>query len=563
MSAQMSQVNTQGSGSLTAGHEARSPSHTPFELAPDTQAATTETDALVDIGAHIEQLEASHEDLDLEGSLISSSTPVTSGWKPRSSFATTYDSTPASPSGSSHPPSGTAHADDSGVGSEFTGPSSSSLFPGPREASESAVPGDVARSRGLKRSLQQSEISDDDDDEPPTTHKRARASGAFPSQDDVIPSGESLFPTPVDRAVSKSLESSESALPGDAARSQALKKSGEASDGNDEDEEPPTKHRSARSAGAITSQGDVATPFAPTSKTRKRSHMTMAGEDEDEDKDEPLIRKKIAKTTAYVDLTESDDEGAPRNFVDLTGSERGSSPAPSPKVQESYLHRLPGELRNRIYRHIGLIGCRLELHNFGKPALAVAIPDLKDELISFMLSANKVRVPIYSGFQTDLKPGAVEKKYSKKSPKKEGLGDFNNSHTAPGQVGIAPDSWIMQVDPRYVTIKHICLRVLESHVSESGHKHLCDYFLNVSCKDGQTRATGRIIMETSDVLKRTINHMACLATERAKQCALKEGFEGFTWEQIKHTAASFVSVADARSRYTKKSARVTLLEGFN
>jgi len=555
MSAQMSRDG----GSLTAGREDRTPT-------PTTHAATTETNALVDNEAHIEQLGAGHEELDSEGSPISSSTPATSGWKASSSHAT-HASTPASPLGSSQPLSGAPHADDSGVVSEFTSPSSSTLFPGPldraardtSEASESASTGDAAGSRGLKRSLEESDCSDEDD-EPPTKHKIVRASEAFASEDDASPSGSTLFLDPIDRAASKSLEPSESAIPSDAAHSGGLRKSGNSSDSTDEDEELPTKHRTARSSGAALSQDDVATPSEHTSRIRKRSHMAMTGE-EDDDEDEPISRKKIPRTAAYIDLTESDDEAASKDVVDMTGPERGSSPVPSQQVQQSYLHRLPGELRNRIYRHIGLIGARLELRNLSEPDLAVAIPDLKDELCSFMLSANKVRVPVYTAFRTDLKPEDAAKK--RKSPKKGGLGDFNNSHTAPGMVGIAPDSWVMQVDPRYVTIKHICLRILESHVSESGHKHICDYFLNASCKDGIMKATGRTTMMTSDVLKRTINHMSCLATERAKQCAKKEGFEGFTWEQVQYIAKSFVSVADARSRYTKKSARVTLVEGLN
>ena len=501
MSAQMSHISTQDDGSITAGREDRTPSQSPSNLALDTNAAN-ETSTLVDNEAHNEHLEAGHEDLNSEGSPISNSTPATSGWKASSSFAT-HASTPVSPLGSSQSRSGAVQAHDSGLVSEFTSPSSSALFPGP-----------------------------------------------------------------LDQVTHKSPEPSESAFSGGVTRSRGLKRPLEANDSTDEDEEPPTNHRTARVSGACTSQDDVATPLELTSKTRKRSHMAMAGEEEDDDEDEPLSRlsrKKIRKTTAYIDLTESDDEGAPQDVVDLTGSESGSSPAPSPKPQESYLHRLPGELRNRIYRHIGLIGARLELRNFEEPALAVAIPDLKDELHSFMLSQNKLRVPVYTGFRTDLKPGAVDskKKSPKKSPKQDDLGDFNNSHTAPGQVGIDPEAWVMQVDPNYVTIKHICLRILESHVSESGHKHICDYFLNVSCKDGQMKVTGRITMETSDVLKRTINHMSCLATERAKQMAQQEGFEGFTWEQVRHIAASFVSVADARSRYIKKSARVTLLQGLN
>ncbi|GAB7323268.1 hypothetical protein MBLNU13_g05748t1 [Cladosporium sp. NU13] len=572
MPAQMSHIGTHDSGSITAGREDRTPSQTPSEVAPDTTAPTTDTGALVDNELPIEQVEAGHEELDSGESPISSLTPATSGWKASSSFAT-HDSTPASLLGSSQYHSGAANACGSGIVSEFTSPSSSAPSPGPpdqmaresSEASESSLARGVTRSHGLKRPLEASDDSDEDD-EPSTKHKRARASAAYNTEDDFIPSGSTLFPIPRDLAAPRSVEPTESALPGDVARSRGLKMSGEANNSTDDDEEPPAKHRSARVSRASTSQDDVETPFEHTSKTQKRSHMAMAGEDEHKDEDEPLSRK-IPRTTIYIDLTDSDsdDEAAPRDIVDLTGSERESSPAPSQKPQKSYLHRLPGELRNRIYRHIGLIGARLELRSFEEPALAVAIPDLKDELYSFMLSANKLRVPVYTGFRTGLKPGAdgSKKKSPKKSPKKDALGDFNNSHTAPGQVGIAPDAWVMQVDPNYVTIKHICLRILESHVSEIGHKLICDYFLNVSCKDGNMRATGRTTMETSDVLKRTFNHMSCLATERAKQFAQQDGFEGFNWEQVRHIAASFVSAADARSRYTKKSARVTLLEGLN
>lgn len=555
----MSHINTQGSGSSSAGREDRTPPQTPFDLTPDMNTATTETGALLDNESGIEQPEAGHQELDSEESPVSNSAPATSGWKPSSSSAA-HASTPASPLSSSQPLSGAANADDSGVVTEFTRPSSSTPFPAPldREArepseqSESAFSGGVKRSRGLKRSLESSDDSDEEH-EPPTKPKRARASEPSPSQDDVIPLGSTLFPLP------KSLEPSESAFPGDATRPQGPKKSAEASDSTDEDDESPTKHRTARAAGASASQDDVATPFEHTARTRKRSHTAMAGdEDDDDDEEEPVSRKKISRTAAYIDLTESEDEAALVDVVDLTGSEHGSSPVPPQQSQESYLHRLPGELRNRIYRHVGLVGPRMELRNFEEPALAVAIPDLKDEVVSFMLSANRLRIPVYTAFRADVKPD-----YSKKKSKKDDFGDFNNSHTAPGQVGIAPDSWVMQVDPRYVTIKHICLRILESHVSASGHKHLCDYFLNVSCTDGHMKASGRTTMATTEVLKRRINHMSCLATERAKQFAQQEGFEGFNWEQVKHIAASFVSVADAKSRYTKKNARVTLLEGMN
>ena len=587
MSEQMSHFDAQNGGSVRASSEDRMPSQSPIELTPDTNAATTEPGALVENEAYIKQLGSSHEHDD--PALFPNPSP-----KYATSGSDSYEYTPTSPSSSLHPLSGTAHADSSGVVSGFTSPPSSALLSdplekavyNPLEASEFALPDYVAPSRGSKRFREASD-SDDEDDEPPTKRRTARSFGASPSDDDVVHSqvvkksqeashsdSDSEDDQPLAKLRAARL-SRASASQDDAARSQILKMSRDASgdtddedesptkhrtarvsgtstsqdevprpqglktsqatsNSSDEDDEPPTKHRTGRVSGTSTSQDDVATPSEHTSSNRKRSHTAMA-EEEEEDEDELPRRKRLM---------------------------------PAQKPQESYLHRLPGELRNRIYQHVGLIGARLELQNFEEPALAAAIPDLKDELHSFMMSANKLRVPVYSGFRHDLKPGAVEKKKrvkkpSKKSSKPEESADVNDPSTAPGTVGIDPDSWVMHADPSFVTIKHICLRVLESHVSASGHKHLCDYFLNVSCKDGNMTATGRTMMEASNVLKRTINHMACLATERAKQCAQKDGFEGFTWEQVQYIASSFVSVADARSRYKKKNAKVTLLEGMN
>jgi hypothetical protein len=495
MSVQLSHMHMQDIGSTMADSESTLPSQRPNDITNAINAVTTETDALVDDEAHIEGPEASHEGICSEGSPVSSLTTATSGFKASSSSAMSYESTPRSPLSSCDSLSVAAHACDSATVSEVSSPSSPTLSSGP-----------------LKR------------------------------------------------AVLQSLELSESAIRGDLERSRGLKRYREASDAIDgEEDDASTRHihKVARRSEVSPAREDVAAPYEHTSGNLKRSRTTMTGAAEDED--ELSCRKKFPRTTTYIDLIGPDDEAGPGNVVDLTGPEPGSLPEPLQQVQKSYFHRLPGELRNRIYRYIGLRGGRLELQNLEEPALSVAIPDLKDELPSYMFSANKLRVPIYSGFRADTPPDPSKKK----SAKNKGLDDFNNSDTAPGKIGIAPDSWVMQVDPHFVTIKHICLRVLESHDSIVGHKHICDYFLNVSCKHGEMRVKGRNSMETTDVLRRTVNHMVYLATARAKKFAEKEGFEGITWKQLQHIAASFVSVADARSRYTKKGARVTLLEGLN
>ena len=467
----------------------------PNDLIHATNAITTETDALVNNEVHIEGREVSHEDTRSEGSPISSLTTATSGFKASSSSAMSYASSARSPLSSCGSLPVAGHPHESTTVSEVSSPSSPTLSHGP-----------------------------------------------------------------LDRAVLQSLELSESIIRGDVERSRGLKRYREASDTIDGEEDEASArhiHKVARRSEVSPAREEVTALYEHTSGNLKRSRTTMTGAAEDQD--ELSHRKRFPRTTTYIDLTGADDEAGPEDVIDLTGPEPGSSPEPSQQAQKSYLHRLPGELRDRIYRYIGLRGGRLELQNLEEPALSVAIPDLKNELPSFMFSANKLRVPIYSAFRADTPPDPSKRK----SAKNKGLDDFNNSDTAPGKIGIAPDSWVMQVDPRFVTIKHICLRVLESHDSIVGHKHICDYFLNVSCKHGEMRVTGRNSMETTDVLRRTVNHMVYLATARAKEYAKQEGFEGFTWEQVQHIAASFVSVADARSRYTKKGARVTLLEGLN
>lgn len=537
--AQMSRLALNETTSAMVNREESAPLQVPIGLTPTTHAATTKTHGLIDhkeahLGGHGAGEEVHHS----QGIPASSHATSTSGQEANSSYATSYTSSPTSHSGSDHSLSGAARAEDLSHVPDLSTPSSPTLFPGPLEraalrileASEQAAEGVLSYSHGLKRSREARDSPNEEEDEASPRRKAAKLFEPSDLSHDIA--------TPFNHG---------------------LKRARGARDSLDkEEDEARTRSKAARLLEPSELMHNVATPLENTPGNRKRSRATMAGEERDQE--ELLVRKKMPRTTTYIDLTTSEnDDTIPENVVDLTVSQRKPSLVPSQQLQESYLHRLPGELRNRIYRDVGLRGARLELRNLEEPALAVAIPDLKDELHSVIFSANKLRIPVYSGFRADTPPDYSNSK-KKKAAKKEGLGDFNNSPFAPGMIGISPDSWVMKVDPRFVTIKHICLRILESHESAVGHKHLCDFFLNVCCsKAGEMQATCRIIMVGSDVLRKTINNMSNLAKARAKQLARQEGFQGFTWEQLQHIAASFVSVADAKSRYTRKAARITLL----
>jgi hypothetical protein len=377
------------------------------------------------------------------------------------------------------------------------------------------------------------------------------ANNPFAESDRGYSSSPALFPGPVERAALADWEASEAAVD-DQSILLGHKRSHEAMEGPDEEEyENSGRQKVAKPDGPSFLSQNVATPVEQTLGKRKRSHTTMA--EQEEDKVELPPRKKLAGSAAYIDLTTPEDVVTPSNIIDLTGSDSESPPLPSRLLQETYLHKLPGELRNRIYRYVGLHGARVDLRNFEEPALSQAIPALKDELHSFIFSENKLRVPVYSIFSAAHVPDPTNK-----APKKQRLGDFNNSPFSPGVIGIAPDSWVMNVDPRVMAIKHLCFRILEAEERDGSHKHLCDHFLNVKWVDGEPKVAGRTYVSGTDVLKRKMNQMSYLATARAQQFAQQDGFESFNWEQAQHIAASFVSIADAKKRYTRKGGKTTL-----
>jgi hypothetical protein len=130
-----------------------------------------------------------------------------------------------------------------------------------------------------------------------------------------------------------------------------------------------------------------------------------------------------------------------------------------------------------------------------------------------------------------------------------------------GTVAIDPKSWVMDIDPHFVTIKHIGLRILEvpNPKREKDIRLMCDYFLNVRVVKGRcTTVSHKVSMMASTAIQRQSRSMRDLATARAKRFAEQDGFKGFTWKQVHEIAASFESVIEAQSHFTKKKGKVLL-----
>ncbi|KAM0699461.1 hypothetical protein Q7P36_000463 [Cladosporium allicinum] len=335
--------------------------------------------------------------------------------------------------------------------------------------------------------------------------------------------------------------------------------------------DPTTLPRSSRSSPFIL-------------KANKRSRVASVGSD-GEDEEQPPKKKRLtrnagvarqispahlAEDPAVLDLTtlseSSFDFKTPGTIYSketVDPRKRSAQPPrePDPTTvttplqppQKSYLHILPGELRNRIYTHLGFRSSRINIETFEKPNLIVAYPDLKDELLSVMLSDNKLRVPIYSDFRLK----ASEAPLSKTKPSR--VAGFQV-----GAIAVDPENWAMKLDRHFVTIKHIGMRVFEAPKpagtgTAENPKLIFEYFLNVRTVIGKpTTATHQTRTMASTAAKRESRSMCDLATARAKAFAARDGFKGFTWEQAQEIAASFESVLEAKSHFTKTKGKVIL-----
>jgi hypothetical protein len=302
------------------------------------------------------------------------------------------------------------------------------------------------------------------------------------------------------------------------------------SDDEDEDE-PPTKKSSTTQAGS----------------TRDDS-PDLTEDQEPADLFEPSFDLKTSESTIYSEETSDPRKRSPQP---LRESDPTTATTPSPPPAKSYLHFLPGELRNRIYTHLGLRSGRLNLETLKKPSLMVAYPDLENEMLSIMLSDNKLRVPVFSDFRIKASEQAKEPKHP------SSVGDFQV-----GTVAIDPENWVTGIDPHFVTIKHIGMRILEAPKPDRANdlRLICDYFLNVRVVKGKPEVSHKASLMASTATQRESRAMCELATARAKRFVAQAGFVGFSWKQVQEIAASFESVLGAKAHFTKTKGKVFLNE---
>jgi hypothetical protein len=386
---------------------------------------------------------------------------------------------------------------------------------------------------------------EEDEEEMPTKRKGARKAGVKNESSHIAffgSDGEGEEEPPRKKGVARRVGPTEVALysawlsRSSSSVLETNKRSRAASVGSDEedDEEPPTKKRSTRKVG-VTKDGSPANlsedpvVLEPTTFSNSCFDFETPG------------------STIYSKETSDPRKRSPQPPLE---SDPVTATTPSQPPTKSYLHLLPGELRNRIYTHLGLRSSRVNLDTLEMPSLMIAYPDFKSEMLSIMLSDNRLRVPVYSDFRIKASEAASHPKLP------SSVGDFKV-----GTVAIDPKSWVMDIDPHFVTIKHIGLRILEvpNPHRDKDVKLICDYFLNVRVVKGKrTAVSHKISMMASTATQRQSRAMCDLATARAKRFAEQDGFAGFTWKQVHEIAASFESVIEAQSHFTKVKGKVFL-----
>jgi hypothetical protein len=427
--------------------------------------------------------------------------------------------------------------------------------------------------RSSFKTVASAESDEDPEEEMPTKRKTARKAAGTKKRSymdfigsGIVSAGEDEQDLPKRKGVARTVLSRSSS-----SVSKTNKRSRVASVGPDEEddeEEPPAKKSSAREAELTRDESlddlvedpepiDLVEPsfdFKPSVLRREESPDDLV-EDPDNLIEDPeptyLIEStsdfKISESTIYSQETSDPRKRSPQPPLD-SGTATPTTPSQPPT--KSYLHRLPGELRNRIYTHLGLRSVRLDLDTLQMPPLMVAYPDLKNEMLSIVLSDNKLRVAVFSDFR-------IKQSEQAKGPKQaSSVGNFQV-----GTVAIGPENWVMDIDPHFVTIKHIGMRIMEVPNPDRTNelRPICDYFLNVSVTKGKpTRVSHKSSLMASTATQRESRAMCELATARAKRFGEQEGFAGFTWKQVQEIASSFESVIAAKEHFTKKKGKVLL-----
>lgn len=218
------------------------------------------------------------------------------------------------------------------------------------------------------------------------------------------------------------------------------------------------------------------------------------------------------------------------------------------QLKESHLHRLPGELRNRIYRYVGLSSQRLNITTMDEPALTQAIPDLRDEMHSILFSENKLGVQVFCDDDNVSPHRMLPFTLATDIDLPQGIPGY-------GRIWLDTDSWVKHVDRRSVLIKHIDFRVYNTF----GHKML-DFFVNVrQIEGGKHTAAGRLDVFGTRSYKAQVSDMGDLARAVTKRIGEREGFVGLTWDDAEEIAACFHSVRKAKTKFTKQRGKIILV----
>ena len=195
----------------------------------------------------------------------------------------------------------------------------------------------------------------------------------------------------------------------------------------------------------------------------------------------------------------------------------------------TYLHRLPGELRNRIYRHIGLTRSRIRLGLLEEPALAQAIPDFRTEIQSILLAENKLDVDVHSKFVVFDDPVLKMRSASR-----------GDKHGA-GKLAIADDSWLRTRNVKQAII----VRSVGFHIQEMGGLSFIAFFVNIVGHGNDLKV--RLRADCTPSYKRLLANrlrsarpsMVQKAKDSVHKMAKRAGFAGLTWSDMETIAKCF------------------------
>lgn len=297
----------------------------------------------------------------------------------------------------------------------------------------------------------------------------------------------------------------------------------------------PTKKTPVKTSTPKSSDYRVTKPGTPTKQATARKVATLA---KAADAIKPCKSGQSAKTSKSINKIE-DLDGDSLAFEEV---QINSAPPTIAQGPSTLFHRLPGELRNRIYRYIGLRGSRIQLAGHKEPALATAIPDLRDEIHSIFFAENALSVSVYSEFKVhDSEPQTY-----RVAPRGGRFGA--------GNVAVDPDSWVKTVRPDVMLARRICFSI-----HEMGGYPIADFFVSVR-RDKDTgaqipRGALHVKGTTKKATRIATAPMADLARHVVKCAGEKAGFMGFSWEQLVLISLSFQSVKYAKEVLAKKAAR--------